>query len=494
MYSSTPLQYLNDISAWVSCVQDLDHLTGLIVDTAARMMQARASSLLLLDEDGETLRFEVATGPKSKEVKQHELKVGQGIAGYVAKTGEPLLVEDVGKDPRWYKPISKNIEFETQSIACAPVKLHSQTIGVLQVIDKKGGISFDEDDLNVLSVFANVCAEAISHAKKVESSNRRNLELIDLAAEKYKIVGKSREVKKAVSDGLKVANTKASVLILGESGTGKELMARMIHMQSSRKDFPLVIINCGALTETLLEDELFGHEKGAFTGAAGVKKGKFELADKGTIFLDEIGEMSLNMQTRLLRVLQEGVYCRIGGNQDISVDVRVISATNREIEEEVANKKFREDLYYRLNVVKIKMPPLRKRKNDVLLLADHFLESFKAEQARAELEFSPLTVQILQSHEWPGNIRELKNAIERAVIMCEGPLIFPEDLPFASSEKEHIQVQTRDLKQAILDFKKELVIRTLASVDGNRTHAAKILKIQRTYLSRLISELDIKGI
>jgi Nif-specific regulatory protein len=494
MYSRTPLEYLNDISAWVSCVQDQDQLPGLIVETAARMMQASASSLMLLDEDGETLRFEVTTGPKSREIKKHEIKIGQGIAGFVAKTGQPLLVEDVTKDPRWYKAISDDLEFQTKSIACSPLKIDAQIIGVLQIIDRKDGQPFTGDDLNVLNVFANICSAALQNAKKVESANRHYRELTDQVVEKYQIVGNSREVKKAVSDGLKVANTKASVLILGESGTGKELMAGMIHMQSSRKDFPLVILNCGALTESLLEDELFGHEKGAFTGAASLKKGKFELADKGTLFLDEIGEMSLNMQTRLLRVLQEGVYYRVGGSVNVSVDVRVISATNRDIEQEVEKKRFREDLYYRLNVVQIKIPPLRERPTDILMLAHHFLGLFKKEQARAELEFSQKTRQVLEAHSWPGNIRELKNAIERAVIMCEGPMISPEDLPFAVGETDRASFHGQDLKQAILQFKKELVCRTLQSVQGNRTRAAKILKIQRTYLSRLISELGIKGI
>jgi len=494
IYSSTPLQYLNDISAWVSSVQDQEQLPGLIVDTAARMMQAKASSLLLIDEDGETLRFEVTTGPKRQEIKKHELKVGQGIAGYVAKTGIPLLVKDVTKDSRWCKTISADIEFKTRSIACSPLKINADTIGVLQIIDRKDEQPFDNNDLEVLNVFANVCSEAIHNARKVERANLQNWELTDQIAEQHKIVGKSREVKKAVSDGLKVANTKASVLILGESGTGKELVARMIHNQSSRKEFPLVVLNCGALTESLLEDELFGHEKGAFTGAVALKKGKFELADKGTLFLDEIGEMSLNMQTRLLRVLQEGIYYRVGGSKNISVDVRVISATNRDIENRVKKKKFREDLYYRLNVVQIKIPPLRKRRTDIVMLACHFLEYFKNEQARPELEFSHKTLRVLETYSWPGNIRELKNAIERATIMCEGPLISYEDLPFAVNKKEHVPLHGQDLKQATLQFKKQLVIDTLQSVQGNRTRAAKILKIQRTYLSRLISELEIKGV
>jgi Nif-specific regulatory protein len=328
----------------------------------------------------------------------------------------------------------------------------------------------------------------------VEEANRKNRELTDQIAKMHKIVGKSPGVKKAVSDGLKVADTRASVLILGESGTGKELMARMIHDQSSRKDFPLVILNCGALTETLLEDELFGHEKGAFTGASDLKKGKFELADNSTLFLDEIGEMSLNMQTRLLRVLQEGIYCRVGGSQNIKVDVRVISATNRDIETEVKNKNFREDLYYRLNVVQIKVPSLIERRTDILLLGNHFLEQFKKEQSRPDLQFSQKTLNILRTYSWPGNIRELKNAVERSVIMCDGPLISPEDLPFAVNRKDPESFLEHDLKNAVIQFKKQLVIKTLESVQGNRTHAAKVLKIQRTYLSRLITDLEIQGI
>jgi len=447
MYSNTPLQYLNDISAWISCVQDSERLPELIVDTAARMLQAKASSLLLLDEEDQSLKFEVTTGSKRHEVKKYELKIDQGIAGYVARTGEPLLIKDVTKDKRWCKTISDEINFKTKSIACSPLKIGTNIIGVLEIIDRKDEKPLDDNDLHILNVFANVCSEAINNAKKVDLASRQNIKLLEKINEQYNIVGKSSKVKKAVSDGLKVANTKASVLILGESGTGKELIARMIHDQSSRKDLPLVILNCGALTESLLEDELFGHEKGAYTGAVSLKKGKFELADNGTLFLDEIGEMSLNMQTRLLRVLQEGIYYRIGGSKNISVDVRIISATNKNLEKEVKNKKFREDLYYRLNVVQIKIPSLKKRRTDILLLADHFLEQFKKEQTRPNLKFSQKTINVLKSYSWPGNIRELKNAVERAVIMCDGPLISYEDLPFAAIHPKSTTSQIQSIKQ-----------------------------------------------
>ena len=494
MYSNTPLQYLNDISAWVSSIQDYELLPELIVNTASRVLQAKASSLLLLDEDGETLKFIVTTGPKKDEIKKYKLKIGQGIAGYVAQTGEPLLVEDVTKDKRWFKNISDEIDFQTQSIVCSPLKIHNDIIGVLQIIDRKDAKPFDNTDLDILNVFTNVCSEAIYNTRKMAKTNSENAELIEHIHQRYNIIGKSPRVKKAVSDGLKVADTKASVLILGESGTGKELMAKMIHGQSSRKDFPLVVLNCGALTESLLEDELFGHEKGAYTGAISLKKGKFELADNGTLFLDEIGEMSLNMQTRLLRVLQEGVYYRIGGSNSVSVDVRVISATNKNLEKEIENKNFREDLYYRLNVVQIEIPSLKQRRTDILLLADHFLEQFKKEQNRPHLTFSQKTINILNTYSWPGNIRELKNAVERAVIMCDGPLISYEDLPFSVSRNNNNSFEEQDLKTAVLQFKKKLVVKTLKSVYGNRTKAAKILQIQRTYLSRLITDLKINGI
>ena len=494
MYTRPPLEYLNDLSAWVTGVRDPESLPKLIVDTAERVIQAKASSLLLLDEDKQTLRFEITTGAKKDALKQFQVKVGEGLAGRVAQTGDPLLVKDVSSDSRWDQSISENIDFKTKSIACSPVNIDGNVVGVLQVIDRKDGFPLDENDLKMLNVFANVCAEALRSARRLEGTKRQNRELTEQVAEQHKIVGKSPVVRQAVADGLKVAKTKASVLIIGPSGTGKELLARMIHNQSARKEYPLVVLNCGALTETLLEDELFGHEKGAYTGANASKKGKFELADKGTLFLDEIGEMNLSMQTRLLRVLQDGTYYRVGGNQPVNVDVRIICATNRDIEKEVAANTFREDLYYRLNVVQIKIPALKERGNDILILARHFLNRFKLEQGRTDLDFATNTLQILQTHNWPGNIRELKNAIERAVIMCDGPLIYPEDLPFSSGSPAKPVNRYETLKEAVQAFKKDHIINTLHRVQGNRTRAAQKLEIQRTYLSRLISEFEIKEI
>jgi transcriptional regulator with GAF, ATPase, and Fis domain len=242
-------------------------------------------------------------------------------------------------------------------------------------------------------------------------------------------VGESNALRKVISDAVKVANSKTSTLLLGESGTGKELLARLIHRFGTRRDMPMVVLNCAALPETLLEDELFGHEKGAYTGAAGQKIGKFELADEGTIFLDEIGEMSPGMQSKLLRILQEGVFYRVGGNESIPVDVRVISATNRNIVEEVEEGRFREDLFYRLNVVQIHMPTLRERKEDIPLLSEYFLDIFKSDKGIPTLKISKKAMNAMIQYDWPGNVREMKNAIERAVVMGNGSEILPEDLP-----------------------------------------------------------------
>jgi Nif-specific regulatory protein len=426
---NSAIDHINEISAWVSSVQDLDQLLELIIETATRMMDAKASSLLLLDRKTQKLYFKVATGAKGTDIKQFEIDLGQGIAGYVAQTGEPLLIPDVAEDPRWYKEISESIGFKTQSIACVPMKINGEIIGVVEIIDKADGSSIRDEDLKILSVFADLAARAIGDARKIEHDKKEIRDLKNELRGKYELVGESKALRKVISDAIKVANSKTTTLLLGESGTGKELLARLIHRVGPRKDEPMIVLNCAALPETLLEDELFGHEKGAYTGAVAQKIGKFELADGGTIFLDEIGEMSPGMQSKLLRILQEGVFYRVGGNKAIPVDVRVISATNRNIEEDVAQGRFREDLYYRINVVQIHMPPLRERREDIVLLAEHFLDIFKKERGTSNLVISKEAMDLITEYDWPGNVREMKNALERAVVMGNGKQILPEDLP-----------------------------------------------------------------
>ena len=491
----SPLDRLKEISTWVSSVLDLDDLLELIIETATRMLQAKASSLLLLDKKTKKLYFKVATGEKGEEVMQFEINLGQGIAGYVAETGEPLLIPDVSKEPRWYREISESIGFETRSIACVPMKMDGEIIGVVEIIDKEDGSPIQDEDMNTLTAYAELAAVAIINARKIDQVKRENIDLKEELEDRYQIIGQSKLLQKVISDALKVANSKTSTLILGESGTGKELLGRLIHQAGPRKSKPMIVINCAAVPETLLEAELFGHEKGAFTGAMARKIGKFELADGGTLFLDEIGEMSPGMQAKLLQVLQEGVFYRVGGNVPISVDVRVITATNINIGQEVSEGKFREDLYYRINVVEIHMPSLRERKEDIPVLAEHFLSIFKAESGFPNLKISAKAMEKMLQYEWPGNVRELRNALERAVVMGNGKEILPEDLPIARTKTTQPGLEVGlTLKEGLDRFKKEFITLNLKHAGGNRSKAAKVMDIQRTYLSRLISKYNIQEI
>jgi Nif-specific regulatory protein len=495
MVANASIMRLKEISSWVSCVHDLDQLLELIIDTATDMMAAKASSLMLLDHKTKKLFFKVATGEKRQEIKTFEVKLGQGIAGYVAETGKSILIKDVKSEPRWYKNISDAIGFDTRSIACVPMISGNDVIGVVQIIDKIDGSAIEEKDLHTLEDFANLAALAIENARRIENVKNENKHLKEVLDDKYKIVGESKLLKKIITDAFKVANSKTSTLILGESGSGKELFARLIHRSGPRQDKTLIVINCAALPETLLEDELFGHEKGAFTGASNRKFGKFELADEGTIFLDEIGEMSPSMQAKLLRVLQEGVFYRVGGNTPIAVDVRVIAATNRNIATEVADGNFREDLYYRMNVVEIRIPPLRERKEDIPLLANHFLDLFRSEKGLRQLSMSSKAMEKLINYDWPGNVRELRNVLERAVVMGNGLEVLPEDLPITRLRRENAVLEIGlTLEEAINKFKREFILLNLQNTSGNRSKAAKIMGIQRTYLSRLISKYEIKDI
>ncbi|MGD8389697.1 MAG: sigma 54-interacting transcriptional regulator [Desulfobacteraceae bacterium] len=494
-WSDVTIDRLREITTWVSSVLDLDHLLELIIHTATGMMHAKASSLLLLDHKTRKLYFKVATGEKKDEVRKFEVKLGQGIAGHVALTGEPLLIPDVSKDDRWYKKISESIGFETHSIACVPMKVDDKIIGVVEIIDKEDGTAIEASDLKTLTAFADLSSLAISKAKKIQDVERENRDLRQELDSRYAIVGESPKLKKVVSDAFKVANSKTSTLILGESGTGKELLARLIHNAGPRKTKAMITLNCAALPETLMESELFGYEKGAFTGAVERKTGKIELADGGTLFLDEIGEMSPGMQAKLLRVLQEGLFYRVGGNEPISVDIRIISATNRDIEEDVGSGKFREDLYYRMNVVQMRVPPLRERKEDIPLIAQHYLNLFKSERGLPELTISKSAMDRMLQYDWPGNIRELRNAVERAVVMGNDREIVPEDLPISTARSGSTGMTVGlTLKEAMDQFKKEFLIENLKRTGGNRARAAKTLGIQRTYLSRLVSRYGIRDV
>jgi Nif-specific regulatory protein len=481
-----------EISSWVSSAHDLDPHLELIMGTVVQMMHTRVVSLLLLDQEAGRLYLKAATGRYRSDGNRREVVLGQGVTGFVAEKGEPLAVPDVTKDNHWDAEPCRFTGFEVRTIACVPMRIGKEIIGVLEVIDREDGRPFQDEDLKILKVYAEAAALALQKARQhvaLEEDGKFRDELCN----KCQIIGESDALKKVIAEAFKVAKSKASTLILGESGTGKELMARLIHQAGPRRDNPMIGLNCAALPETLMEDELFGHEKGAFTGALNRKIGKFELADKGTLFLDEIGEMSPGMQAKMLRVLQEGAFYRVGGNLPVSVDVRVICATNRDILKEVQDGRFREDLFFRMNVVQIKMPALRERSDDIALLSEYFVRVFGAERDMPNLKISKGCMENMLKYGWPGNIRELRNALERAVVMGNGHEIQPEDLPIFTPRTAYKGLEVGlTLNDALNKFKKEFIIANLRHTGGNRTKAAKKMDIQRTYLSRLISKLDIQ--
>jgi len=326
----------------------------------------------------------------------------------------------------------------------------------------------------------------VEHQRLIEE----NISLHQKLEERYQfedIIAKSSKMRQVIEVIKVVAKSNATVLVAGESGTGKELIARAIHSQSYRKDKPFVAVSCAALPESLLESELFGHEKGAFTGAHAQRKGKFEVANRGTLFMDEIGEMSANIQVHLLRVLEEKEFARVGGNELIKVDVRVISATNKDMKQAIANSQFREDLYYRLNVVPVELPPLRERKEDIPLLAQHFLKKFTVENQKEIIGFSPEATDFLLKYEWPGNVRELENAIERAVILTKNSYIEATDLTQENLLKAHSVPPGRSLKEV----ERERVLNVLNETGGNRSETARILGISRATLYNKLREYEL---
>jgi transcriptional regulator with PAS, ATPase and Fis domain len=335
----------------------------------------------------------------------------------------------------------------------------------------------------------------------VAIENARNFTLLEsenarLRGEKFdrNMIGESPAMKKVFDLITKVSITDSTVLINGESGTGKELAAQAIHLNSPRKNMPFVAINCAALTETLLESELFGHEKGSFTGAFAQKKGKIEIAQGGTLFLDEIGEMALSMQAKLLRVLQEREFERVGGTRPIKADIRLIAATNRDLQTEVKNGKFRQDLFYRLNVVRLLMPALRERKEDILPIAESFVEKFSQKLNRRVRGISANAKKLLLKYDFEGNVRELENTIERAIVLGSGDWILPEDLPedFLTIRLSNESVEISTFHDAVRENKKELIIKAFCEAKGSYVETAKILDVNPNYLHRLIRNLEIK--
>jgi Nif-specific regulatory protein len=483
------------LSSLLQTQTDVEVLLGHMVERISQAMGADRATLFLVDRERQELYSKAAQLPELDEIR---LPIGQGVAGHVALSGQPVTIRSARQDRRFMQTVDQSTGYTTESLLAVPVLSHEReagtaprVVGVLEALNKQGGGSFDDDDLALLEALADQVAEALALTHLDDSYDR---------PVRYNgIVGASAPMREVYEVIASAAATDATVLVLGESGTGKELIARAIHANSRRSTGPFVKVDCTAIPEGLIEAELFGHEKGSFTGADRTVKGKCEIASGGTLFLDEIGDMPLPLQAKLLRFVQDRELERVGGRQVIKADVRVVAATNRDLEDAVRRGAFRKDLFYRIKVVNVPLPPLRERGgDDVIQLARHFLRLYARRHAKPARSFDPATVAALRGHPWPGNIRELEHCVESAVVFCRGPVVMPAHLSLPHDPAGAIEWDEPTGQRSVpggltlAELEKRYIIRTLAQCDGNRTRAATALGIGRNTLGRKLKQYGLE--
>lgn len=481
----------------------LDSVLQFIMETSVKLVNAEVGRLFVVDESGKVLRHRLSVGTRGNGLR---IRIGQGIIGWALETGRPLIANTPLIDAH-FASTDEIPGLEIRSLLVVPLKIKDTLLGVAQLVNKIQG-NFTEEDREFFTVYCNQIAIALQNArleelKKVKDlKERENIYLRGQLEQKVtveSIVGKSRKIKEVISTIKKISKAPYPVLIMGESGVGKELVAKAIYSESPRRDAPFVVLNCAAMPGELLESELFGYEKGAFTGASQRKLGLFEVANGGTIFLDEIADMSLQSQAKVLRVLQENEIQRLGGLEPIKVDVRVLAASNKCLKDQIEKGNFREDLFYRLNVVPINVPPLRERKEDIPILAQEFLERSCREMGKDIPGFSPDCMRLMQQYTWPGNIRELRNVIERLVTLASpGKMIEVKDLP---SDVRNLNIIDKSKKYKLngglyaaqVQLEKEMIVEALKMAKGNKSKAAELLGINRKVLYDKIANYRISG-
>jgi Nif-specific regulatory protein len=486
------LMLLVKISTTINSIREPEALQRELLRFVFEAVPADRGAILLAGDDGEIIS---EFGLDRAESKESAVRVSRALVRQVFEEGAAILDNDLFAEGDSASPDGPEAE-RINSLLCVPLVLFGRTIGVLYLTAAAPGTQFAEEHLRLVTVISGVAAVALNNARHVEQLEDENSLLRAESRIEHSMVGESRAMKQVYQLIARVAPTDSTVLIRGESGTGKELAAQAVHANSPRRERAFVAINCAALTETLLESELFGHERGAFTGALAQKKGKLEVADGGTVFLDEVGELAPVLQAKLLRVLQEREFERVGGTRTIRVDVRVVAATNRDLEEAVRGGGFRQDLYYRLNVVSFEMPPLRARREDIPLLASYFAVKYAAKFKRKLTGLSPEARACLENYDWPGNVRELENAIERAVVLGSTERVLPEDLPETILEAEPSAgseaTSITKYHDAVREAKKQFILRALEQSGGNFTEAARALGVHPNYLHRLIRNLNLR--
>jgi len=481
------LSALMKISTSINSIRGLDNILQRLLELLFEVVPAQRGAILLTNEG--SFETSLVFGLDRAHGKNAAVNVSRTIVQQVLRDGVALLANDAAAESKLVT--DSLIAARTHSVLCVPLVLFERKLGVVYLDSTQARDQFNRDHLQLVTAIAGIAAVALENARQFEWLETENERLLADVNIEHNMVGESTAMQRVYHFISKVAPTDATVLISGESGTGKELAARATHRNSKRAQKPFMAVNCAALNESLLESELFGHEKGSFTGAFAQKKGRLEIADGGTVFLDEVGELTAPLQVKLLRVLQEREFERVGGTVTISVDLRVIAATNKNLEEAIETGQFRQDLYYRLNVVSLEMPALRERRDDIMLLANYFADKYGARCNRKLKGFSPDARNCLIAYDWPGNVRELENTIERAIVLGTTDWILPEDLPESVLETKMSSGAMTTYHAAVVQNKKQIILRALEEAHKDHIAAARLLGIHPNYLQRLIRNLNV---
>ncbi len=481
------LSILWEISQILDSSLDLRTVVEPVMEVITRSMGMKFTTLTLLNRHSGEISIEAAYGLSATQQRRGRYKLGEGITGKVIQTGKTAIVPRISDEPEFLDKTGarKAQEGGESSFLCVPIKLGREVVGAMSADRPASEAATLQEDARFLSIIASLIAQAVRLRQSAQEERERlleeNLRLQDELKDRFRpsnIIGNSKAMEEVYQLISQVSVSDTTVLLRGESGTGKELVAHAIHYASRRASKPIIKVNCAALPEGVIESELFGHEKGAFTGAVASRKGRFELAQGGTLFLDEIGDLSAAMQIKLLRVLQEREFERVGGTSTIKADVRLIAATNRDLEKLIEREQFRQDLYYRLNVFPVHIPPLRERKTDILLLADYFAERYSRQNHKNVRRISTPAIDMLMAYHWPGNVRELENCIERAVLLSDDEVLHGHHLPPTLQTAEASGTVPRGTLRATLErVERELLLEALKSSRGNMASAAATLGI-----------------
>jgi len=477
------LDALIKITAAIQSIRSSQSLSTRLLELIFDAVPAERGAIVWRNQEGEWEQLS-----KFCQSSTETFQVSQTIIDQVVTGNTAFVSNDIEKDKSGNLSVT-----EVHSLLAVPIILHGEISGVLYLDTTNARAHFDTDHLHLTAAVATMAALALDHTKQLEWFENEAQRLRQEIKISYNMIGESHAMKQVFKFIEKVAASNSTILLHGESGTGKELVAHAIHLNSDRASFPFTVVNCATLTETLLESELFGYEKGAFTGAENQKKGKLEVGDKGTVFLDEVGELPLNLQSKLLRVLQNHNFERVGGTRTVNVDIRFVAATNKNLEECVRFGSFREDLFYRLNVINIKLPPLRERIEDIPLLTNYFISQFSKKSKKRIRGISPEARNCLLSYDWPGNVRELENAIERSIVLGNTDTILLEDLPetIDGNVCEPTDTMTK-YHQSVTEARRKIVLQALQQAEGNHKKAAEILGIHPNNLGRLVRQFNLK--